>query len=279
MRGQNSGGKQGKEMIPVHVNQDILLPEGYSEYEINSDRDLELTFRGSGNCNAFVRIVKCGKLRIRTFAAASSEITYLFWNNTNDVLKADESHEVMGDAKLTVAYGECNGAETYRTTYVALREEGARAEVSSASLVDTKKEYNMQVVNFAPHTYGNMRNFAVVLKTGRLMIDAIGKIVRGAYKSESHQTSRALSFEEGQTSTILPELLIDENDVQASHAMSIGRMDEDQLYYMMSRGLDLRQCTSLISTGYLMPVTEVINNEELRSNLREEMERKIGELC
>jgi Fe-S cluster assembly protein SufD len=137
----------------------------------------------------------------------------------------------------------------------------------------------MNVVNFAPHTHGEIRNYAVVLKTGVLMIDAIGKIVKGARKSESHQTSRALSFEDGQKSTILPELLIDENDVQASHAMSIGRMDEDQLYYMMSRGLSVEQCTSLVSAGYLMPITEVIDNEELRETLRSEMERKIGELC
>ena len=75
------------------------------------------------------------------------------------------------------------------------------------------------------------------------------------------------------------ELMIDENDVQASHAMSIGRVDEDQLYYMMSRGLSVQQCTSLISTGYLMPITKVIENEELRNMLAEEMERKIAELC
>ena len=61
--------------------------------------------------------------------------------------------------------------------------------------------------------------------------------------------------------------------------MSIGRMDEDQLYYMMSRGLTPQQCTTLISTGYLMPITEVIDNEELRETLRSEMERKIAELC
>ena len=78
---------------------------------------------------------------------------------------------------------------------------------------------------------------------------------------------------------ILPELLIDEDDVQASHAMSMGRVDEDALYYLMSRGLSVQQCTSLISQGYLLPITETLNNEELKNKLKEEMERKIGELC
>jgi ABC-type transport system involved in Fe-S cluster assembly, permease component len=111
------------------------------------------------------------------------------------------------------------------------------------------------------------------------MIDAVGKIIKGAYRSESHQTSRALSFAEGQNATILPELLIDEDDVQASHGMSMGRVDEDALYYLMSRGLSVQQCTSLISQGYLMPITETLQNDDLKKKLKEEMERKMDELC
>ncbi len=266
-------------MTPLRLNTDIALSEGYSEYEIDSDRNLELTFRASGKCDVFVRIRRADHIRIRSFIEEGAEVSILFWNISEKDAQIDESHEVMKDAKLTIAYGECNSASTKRSTYTALRGTNASALVSSASLVQSKKDYSMNVVNFAPHTHGEIRNYAVVLKTGVLMIDAIGKIVNGARKSESHQTSRALSFEDGQKSTILPELLIDENDVQASHAMSIGRMDEDQLYYMMSRGLSVEQCTSLVSAGYLMPITEVIDNEELRETLRSEMERKIGELC
>lgn len=266
-------------MNAIHVSQDILLPQGYSEYEINSERDLELSFRASGKCDAFIRIVHCGKLKIRTFAYADASVNYLFWNTMDSRLDAEESHEVMGNAHVTAAYGECNLADTTRSTYVALREPGASALVSSASLVANRKNYHMDVVNFAPHTYGDMKNYAVLLNQGDLMIDAIGRIVKGASASESHQTSRALSFDADQKAEILPELLIDEDDVQASHAMSIGRVDEDALYYMMSRGLSVKQCTSLISTGYLLPIADTLDNDELKQNLRDEMERKISQLC
>ncbi|MDO4413773.1 MAG: SufD family Fe-S cluster assembly protein [Erysipelotrichaceae bacterium] len=266
-------------MTPLRLSADILLPEGYSEYEIDTDRDLEITFRANTKSDVFINVKRADHIRIRTFVDESAEVSFLFWNTSEKETDIDESYEVLRDAKLTIALGECNSASSKRKTYVALRERNAEALVSSASLVQAHKNYSMNVVNFAPHTHGEIRNYAVVLKTGVLMIDAIGRIVKGAYKSENHQTSRALSFEDGQKSTILPELLIDENDVQASHAMSIGRMDDDQLYYMMSRGLSVEQCTTLISTGYLMPVTEVIDNEELRDKLRSEMERKISELC
>ncbi len=266
-------------MKEIHVNQDIRLEAGYNEFVIDSDRELDLTFRGEGTCEVFLRIVHAKKMRIRTFAAANAKISYLFWNVSDSDLSVDESHEVMQDANITVAYAECNGKETDRNTYVSLREEGASALVSSASLVNSKKDYHMQVVNYAPHTYGDIKNFAVVLADGNLTIDAVCKIVKGAHSSESYQTSRALSFAEGQHAMILPELLIDEDDVQASHAMSMGSVDEDQLYYLQSRGLSVQECTSLLSTGYLMPITRILSNEELQEKLKEEMERKIFELC
>ena len=75
------------------------------------------------------------------------------------------------------------------------------------------------------------------------------------------------------------ELLIDENDVQASHAMSMGRVDEEQLYYMMSRGLSSAQCTALIASGYLLPICTLVEDEKMRESLTKEMEERIATLC
>jgi Fe-S cluster assembly protein SufD len=263
----------------INENTDILLSEGYSEYCIHADRDIEISFRGYTTSEVYIRIEKAKKIKIRSFSGKDSNIKFLLWNDTKTLLDIDETYDVMQNASTVVAYGECNEADTKRNTYMALRGVNANGKLSSALLVKNHKEINMQLVNFAEHTTGNIENYGVVLKGGKLIIDAIGKIVKGASHSESHQSSRAMSFAEGQSTTILPELLIDENDVQASHAMSIGRVDENQLYYLMSRGLSLEACTALISTGYLMPITRVLGDKELCDKLSEEMERKISELC
>ena len=203
-------------MRDIRVNEDILLNEGFEEYVIDSIRDLDLSIRFTPNAQALFRIRNAKSLRIRGYAQDGCESTVLFWNECQTPLKADETYEINEDAHIVIAYGECAGTEIDRSTYVALRKPYAHAELVSASLVSSAMNYHMNVVNFAPHTLGEIRNFAVVLKTGRLMIDAIGTIVNGAKQSKNHQTSRALSFEDGQRSTILPELLIDENDDQCS---------------------------------------------------------------
>ncbi len=266
-------------MNALRTSRDIRLAGGYSEYEIDTGRDIELTFSAEEDCDVFIRITGGQNIRLRTYTAAGVKATYLFWNETEEKLELDESHEVMHDADLHLAYCEANRADTKRNTWVALREEGAKARVSSAALVMNDKHFDVDVVSFKPHTYGYMDNYSVVLEGGRYYMNAIGKIVKGAYGSESHQTSRSLSFDKEQRSEIIPTLLIDENDVQASHAMSVGRVDEDVLYYMMSRGLTMAQCTQLISTGYLLPIAATIDNEDLQKKLREELEEKIERLC
>ena len=265
-------------MKTIRCDEAIILHEGLNEIVIDAIRHLHLTFTAHIDCEVFVRIVACRSLKIDTFTEAGKHVSFLFWNETAAHLDVEEHHEVLADGDLSVAYGEVNDASMKRHVQVALRQQGANALVSSASLVRENKEYVMEVINFAPHTTGNMKNFAVMMKGGHLNIDAVGKIVKGAHGSQSHQTSRALSFEEDQHATIVPELLIDEDDVQASHAMSMGSVDPDHLYYMQTRGLTMSQCISLISTGYLLPIADTIKDETLREKLREQLEKEMAAL-
>lgn len=265
-------------MKTIRCNEDIILQEGLNEFIIDSIRDLNLSFTCDVDCEVFVRIVACRSLKISSFTEQGRHVSFLFWNECSSHLQVEESHIVMKDGDLSVAYGEVNPASMKRHVQVALRQPGANALVSSASLVKDRKDYVIEVINYAPHTNGNMKNFAVMMEGGNLSIDAVGKIVKGAHGSQSHQTSRALSFEPGQHATIVPELLIDEDDVQASHAMSMGSVDPDHLYYMQTRGLSLSQCISLISTGYLLPIVDTIADETLKGKLREQLEKEMAEL-
>ena len=266
-------------MIEIHDSQNIHLEKGLNELEINSNVAVNLSLELEDNANVFIKILSCTNLTVNADILEGRKASILYWNDTEEKVDINENYNVHANSDLNIGYSECNISNTDRETTIHLKESGANALVTSSCLVNANKNLRMRVINEAPQTFGDIKNFAVVLKDGRLMIDAIGEIKKGASRSESHQTSRALSFAEGQKATILPELLIDENDVQASHAMSIGRVDEDQLYYMMSRGLSVEECTSLISTGYLLPIVDLIEDEDLRNRLSEELERKINTLC
>ena len=72
-----------------------------------------------------------------------------------------------------------------------------------------------------------------------------------------------------------PILLIDEFEVQAGHAASVSRVDKEQLYYLMSRGLDQLQAEKLVILGFLGIVLKEISLPSVREQLIDRIERKL----
>lgn len=72
-----------------------------------------------------------------------------------------------------------------------------------------------------------------------------------------------------------PLLLIDENDVQAGHAASVGRVNEQQMYYLMSRGLSKEVAQRLVIRGFLGAVLTEIPDKNVRQQLTDTIERKL----
>ena len=266
-------------MRKLSANEEVILTDGYQMLEVDTKEEAQFSFVCRGKSEVFLKVKNAKQITLKTKTEENGELTFLIWNESETPCEFEESHELLKDASLQLSYGEVNQTEASHHLVVDLLEPGAHSQVGSATLTRVKKSFTMSVVSHADHTYGQIDNYGVVLTGGNYFVDATGAIKKGAYASESHQTSCALCFDEGMKANILPRLLIDENDVQASHATSLGSVDEEHMYYMQARGLSPQQCTALISTGYLMPVTRTIQDETLQQELRAELERKIHELC
>ena len=71
--------------------------------------------------------------------------------------------------------------------------------------------------------------------------------------------------------------LIEENDVNAGHAASIGKVDADDLYYLESRGLSEHDAQVLLTRGFLLPVLNQFPDQKLRENLVDELAQRLEE--
>lgn len=162
--------------------------------------------------------------------------------------------------------------------YVELQEEGAEFEIYSGQLcmANQDKICDMEVRHVAGHTIGEIHNFAVLSDEGQYQMVANGNIEKNCAEAQSHQATRVLTLGKNHKAKVIPLLLIDENEVKASHALTIGQPDEDQLYYLQSRGLTTKQAIGLLSVGYFLPVLDLIDNQELHDTIRVEMESKVG---
>ena len=183
-----------------------------------------------------------------------------------DVKNEMSLHYVFEDNVLQLGYSELSDASIEASYTFELDGEGAdvRLRMAALSKDKEKKHYKVHIKHNAPHTTGIMDNYGVAKDEAHLVIDGIGTITNGQNGSASHQTNKIIVFDPKCYASANPFLYIDEYDVQASHAAGVGKMDEEHLYYLQSRGLTKRQAMQLITYGYLMPVVEVVDNKMIK---------------
>ncbi|WP_117016979.1 Fe-S cluster assembly protein SufD [Aeribacillus pallidus] len=181
------------------------------------------------------------------------------------------------DAKILWALGLMNDGNTISENTTNL--------VGDGSIGDTKtvvvgrgsqiQNFTTKVVHFGKHTEGNILKHGVMKDSATSIFNGIGKIEHGASKSNAEQESRVLMLSEKARGDANPILLIDEDDVVAGHAASVGRVDPIQLYYLMSRGISKSEAERLIIHGFLDPVVRQMPIESVKNQLTEVIERKV----
>ena len=98
-------------------------------------------------------------------------------------------------------------------------------------------------------------------------------------RSKCHQKSHCLTIDNPKKARVLPVLNIDEDDVEASHSLSSGTIDEEILFYMNSRGLDKKNALNLILKSYLMPNDNYYDAFDSGKLIQEKAIQKVDEIC
>ena len=129
-----------------------------------------------------------------------------------------------------------------------------------------------RVTNYGCNSIGNILQHGVILEKGTLTFNGIGHIIKGAKGADAQQESRVLMLSDQARSDANPILLIDENDVTAGHAASIGQVDPEDMYYLMSRGLDKATAERLVVRGFLGSVIVEIPVKEVRAEMIENID-------
>lgn len=210
----------------------------------------------------------------------NSQVLRYIDNNSIAIVnsKIIENVHVMQDANVKCAYVDFGNDSVDMTINYTLEEKNASAQVRLASLAKAKekKHVELAITHEAPYTTGIMDNYGVVKNEANLIIDGIGRIKTGNHQSNSHQTNKIIVFDKLCKAKANPYLYIDEYDVKASHGASVGKIDEEHLYYLQSRGLSKSEAMHLVVYGYFTPVVEFIGNDELKEMFNEMLKEKVG---
>ncbi|MFW3454759.1 Fe-S cluster assembly protein SufD [Aerococcus viridans] len=181
------------------------------------------------------------------------------------------------DARILLALGAMNDGNVIEDIQIQLKGQGSSSDVKTVAISHGQQVQmiNVGLTNIGLNTDGNIFQHGVVLEQSTLSFNGIGHIIRGSKYSNAQQESRVLMLSDEARADANPILLIDEFEVQAGHAASVSRVDKEQLYYLMSRGLDQLQAEKLVILGFLGIVLKEISLPSVREQLIDRIERKL----
>lgn len=179
--------------------------------------------------------------------------------------KIDWSLGMMSDGNIVGDYdSELVGTGSHAETKVIAISTGKQVQG-----IDTR------VTNYGKNSIGHILQHGVILQNSNLIFNGIGHVMKGATGADAQQESRVLMLSRHARGDANPILLIDDNNVTAGHAASVGRVDEEQLYYLMSRGLPKPIAERLVIRGFLGPVLAAIPSRAIQIELENMIERKL----
>lgn len=197
-----------------------------------------------------------------------SQDTTLYFNRRAKIEK---------DAHVEWAIAFMNDCNTLGDLDSELVGEGSFADSKAIAVTTANQKVgiNNRVTNRGPHSTGLINQRGVLLENSRLIFNGIGQIVHGAHGSKADQQNRVLMMSDEAHGDANPLLLIDENDVIAAHAASVGPVDKVQINYLMSRGIPYDQAQRLVIRGFLGAVLDAIPNKDVRRKMIDILERKL----
>ncbi len=139
--------------------------------------------------------------------------------------------------------------------------------LSTLSKQNSEKVFDINFIHHEKNTISEMKNYGVVRDEAKLSFVGIGHIKKGAKATLANQSAKIMVFDKKCKASASPILKIDENDTNASHAAAVGKINDEHLFYLMSRGINENEAKRLITLGYLYPVLSFFFDKETKQEV------------
>jgi len=237
----------------------------------NSEVVVVERFVSSDGCRALV--VPMVKIR----AAQSARITYVAINELSSATWLIGYQRAVGERDSTISTSTVALGGDYSRVRAAVRlvGQGASAKQVALYFADGNQMHDFRTLqdHAAPRTRSDLLFKGAVRDTAKSVYTGLIKIRDNADKSEAFQTNRNLTLSSGAWAESVPNLEIETNDVKCSHASTVGPIDDEQRFYLESRGIRPEIAERLVVFGFFADVIDRLPQAAQPATLR----RKVGE--
>lgn len=200
---------------------------------LSENHDINLTFDIGDNVNLTFGLINQNiekNIEITLNIASSSNISF----NIADF--------ASGHSNVNVS-ANMNGENSSYSCHVA-----TVSDQKDLKKFDINVYHNTKLCNAKVECYG------VSKKTSKIIFAGTSYIKKGSVKVTTNQIAKAMIFDKTAVAIAKPILKIDENDVQAAHSAAVGKVNEEHIFYLTSRGLTVEEAKQIITLGYLKPI-------------------------
>jgi Fe-S cluster assembly protein SufB len=202
------------------------------------------------------------------------------WANNiyNLVTKRAVAYE---DSLMEWVDGNLGSKLTMKYPAVYMLGKGARGEILSIAFAGKGQHQDAggKVVHGAPYTSSRIISKSISKNGGRASYRGLLKVADGAKGSKSNVVCDALILDDFSRSDTYPYIEIDEDDVKIGHEASVSKIGEEQLFYLMSRGLSEAEASTMIVSGFIEPLVKELPMEyavEMNKLIQLQMEGSVG---
>ncbi|MFO8036200.1 MAG: Fe-S cluster assembly protein SufB [Anaerolineales bacterium] len=173
-------------------------------------------------------------------------------------------------SKVTMKYPSC-----------MLMGEGAHGEILSIAFAGKGQIHDTggKVIHLAPNTSSKIISKSISKDGGQASYRGLVKVNKGNKNVKSNVECDALLLDEYSRTDTYPYIEVDEQDVTIGHEASVSKVESEQLFYLMSRGLDQDEATSMVVSGFIEPLVKELPMEyaiEMNRLIQLQMEGSIG---
>src|SRR6478735_492018 len=220
---------------------------------------------------------------VELIAKPGARIRYTTVQNWSQNVYNLVTKRAIAETDATVEWVDCNLGSKLTMKYPSVYLTGERAHGEVLSIAFAGKgqhqDAGAKIIHAAPNTTSNIFAKSISKDGGRSSYRGLLEVAKGAHGSKSKVVCDALLLDEHSRSDTYPTIRIGEDDVDVGHEASVSKIGEEQLFYLMARGIPEDEAGKLIVNGFIEPIVKELPMEyavEMNRLIELQMEGSIG---
>jgi Fe-S cluster assembly protein SufD len=270
-------------MEGIIASENVKLEETDEGYLIsvaeNSKENIKINFEEEKDIklivgmNSEVNVLGMSKGIVDVFVGENSKIDYIsVVNPGSEVVK---NAEVEKDGMIK--WVECCLHDSKSFIKTKLVGDGSESESLSIIFGNNKEIFDAgnEVIHLGNGSKSNMLTRVVLDKEAKADFKGLVRVSKNAKGCEGYQKKETILLSEDAKMDAVPNLEIENNDVRCSHGATISQIDDEKLFYLMSRGLDDKEARRSIVEGFFDPILAHIEDDKVRDNIKNDISTRL----